>query len=93
MAVTATSFLQRFPHFTQAGTILIEAEIAFAQQQLNPLYWGAHYDDGVMQLAAHRIAKNPGGQFSRLVNKDGSTNYLQEFERMEKRILVGDRVF
>lgn len=93
MAVTAASFLERFPHFTAAGNTLIEAELTQARLHVNAKLWGEQTDDGVMQLTAHRIAKNPGGQFARLINKDGSTNYLAEFERMEKRLLVGDRVW
>ena len=92
MAVTYASFIARFPHFTAAGQALIETEIAFAAKLVNSTIWGDHTDDAVAQLTAHRIAKNPAGQFSRLVNKDGSTNYLHEFERMQRQLLVGDRV-
>lgn len=93
MAVTAASFLVRFPQFAAAGNTLIEIEIGFARLLVNATAWGEHADDAVGLLTAHRIAKNPAGQFARLVNKDGSTNYLDEYERLEKRLLVGDRVW
>lgn len=100
MAVTYETFLERFPQFKPQGTTeqkavteaMIRAEITFASRQVNPTYWGDQADDGIGLLAAHRVAKNPGGVFARLVNKDGSTAYLDEYQRLQRQLLVGDRV-
>lgn len=92
MAVTYASFLVRFKEFEKAEQPLVEAEIALVTQQINSSVWGEQTDDAVGLLVAHRIAKRPGGQFARLLNKAGSTFYLEEYERMRDQILIGDRV-
>lgn len=92
MAVTYATFLVRFKEFEKADQPLIEAEIALVTQQVNAQVWGEQTDDAIGLLVAHRIAKRPAGQFARLVNKSGSTFYLEEYERMRDEILDGDRV-
>ncbi|HEV7717123.1 MAG TPA: hypothetical protein VGO53_16110 [Steroidobacteraceae bacterium] len=100
MAAAYQAFIDRWPHFKAdkpaeqaARQALIESELGYASKQVNVEYWGEQTTDAVMLLAAHRIATQPGGQFSRLQNKSGGTAYLEEYTRMEKRLLIGDRVF
>lgn len=101
MAVSYEAFLERFPQFTPGGTpaqqakteAMIRKELARAAQTVNAVVWGDHTDDGIEHLAAHRVAKNPGGQFARPVNTKGSsTPYLEEYERLQGQLLIGDRV-
>lgn len=92
MAVTYSSFLVRFNEFEKADQALIDAEIALVALQVNASVWGEQRDDAVGLLVAHRIATRPGSQFARLVNKDRSTVYGAEYERMRDQILCGDRV-
>jgi hypothetical protein len=101
VAVSYEAFLERFPQFTPGGTpaqqakteAMIRAELTHAARQVNATVWGDHADDGIGHLAAHRVAKNPGGQFARPVaTKGASTPYLEEYERLQRQLLIGDRV-
>jgi hypothetical protein len=93
VAVSVASFRARWgTTFAAASDELIAEVLADAARQMNPLVWGAHFDPGIKQLAAHLLAVSPGGQFARLVSKDGATTFLTEFNRMRAQLLIGDRV-
>jgi hypothetical protein len=100
VAVTYEAFLARYPHFKPGGNaqqqaatqLTIEKELALAAREVNLNVWGDHADNAIMLLAAHRVSINPGGQFARYASKDGSSNYLKEYERMLDQLLIGDRV-
>ena len=100
MAVTYDAFLARFPEFKPGGSeaqqaatqVVIAQELTRASNHVNANVWGDQADDGIVYLAAHRIATRPGGSFSRLMSKDGSTMYGNEYDRMRDMLLVGDRV-
>lgn len=73
MAVTSTTFLTRFPEFSNLETAVVGGAIAEAQRFCDSEVWGSHHDDGVSYLAAHLLASRtqaigqqigaiPGGQ-------------------------------
>jgi hypothetical protein len=100
VAVAYEAFLERFPEFKPGGTApqqsaaqaVIVTELTRAASHVNTTVWGDQANDGVAYLAAHRIATRPGGSYSRLVGKDGTTTYGKEYDRMRGMLLVGDRV-
>ena len=54
MAVTATTFIQRFPEFSNLESAVITATIAESQRQNDSDLWGDQYDDAVNYMTAHR---------------------------------------
>lgn len=95
MAVpTYHQFLDRFPldEFRELPQAAIEAEIAGASLRLNAESWGEQQVEGILYLAAHRIVDAHRVKCCKLINKDNSTSYLQEYERMREAIISGDRV-
>jgi hypothetical protein len=92
VAVDSTRFLARWPHFEEAPDATVDEAIASAKLRVNPRYFGDRADEAVMQLAAHTIAQDPGGQFARLIAKDGSTTYGKAFDRLCGEVQVGDRL-
>lgn len=93
MAVTYATFIARFPVMAEVSQTLIEAELAAAASHCNAAVWGSKRDDGIAYLAAHRICIEGGSpKLSRLVDKDRTTTYIAEFKRMQRSLLVGDRV-
>jgi hypothetical protein len=56
MAVTSTTFLTRFPEFSNLETAVVEGAIAEAQRFCSSEVWGDQHDDGVNYLSAHLLA-------------------------------------
>jgi hypothetical protein len=56
MAVTSTSFLTRFPEFSNIESAVVTATIGEAERQNNQDIWGDQYDDAVNYMAAHLLA-------------------------------------
>ena len=56
MAVTATTFTQRFPEFSNLESAVITATIAESQRQNDSDLWGDQYDDAVNYMTAHLLA-------------------------------------
>lgn len=94
MAVSYQTFVARFPEFEGANRRMVEIELANAANQVPSDVWGAQADDAIGLLAAHLVALRPAGEFARLKTKDGSlrTTYGDQYERMQRRIICGDRV-
>lgn len=56
MAVTSTTFLTRFPEFSNLEPAVVEGAIAQAQRFCDSEVWGDQRDDGVSYLSAHLLA-------------------------------------
>ena len=56
MAVDSTSFLLRFPEFSNQETAVITSTIEEAQRANDEDIWGGQYDDAVNYFAAHLLA-------------------------------------
>lgn len=56
MAVTSTTFLARFPEFSNLETAVVEGAIAEAKRFCDSEVWGTQHDDGVNYLAGHLLA-------------------------------------
>lgn len=56
MTVTATTFVARFPEFTNIETAVVTATIAEAGRQCDSDVWGDVHDDAINYLTAHLLA-------------------------------------
>lgn len=100
MAATVQSFLVLCPEFANTGIGLIQAAIAAAALQIDPVIWGPKADYGTIMLAAHNLAMSPSGQASRLVVwsaingtvKEPTTTYHQQYLRLMRQVAFGYRV-
>jgi|TARA_Y100000289_G_scaffold50838_1_gene51807 hypothetical protein len=56
MAWTSTTFLERFPEFSNLDAPVVTATIQEAERQNNADIWGDQYDDAVLYLTGHLLA-------------------------------------
>jgi len=56
MAVTSTTFLSRFPEFSNLELAVVEGAIAEANRFCAIEVWKTQHDDGVNYLSAHLLA-------------------------------------
>ena len=56
MAVTSTTFIQRFPEFANLESAVITASIAESPRLNDSDIWGDQYDDAVNYYTAHLLA-------------------------------------
>lgn len=91
MAVTVERILARWPHFEEAPDATVSEALDAAKLRVSARYFGDRTDEAVMLLAAHTIATDPGGQFARMVAKDGATLYSVAYDRLCSEVQVGDR--
>lgn len=77
MAVNSTTFIARFPEFTNLETAVVEATIAEAGRQCDADVWGDQHDDAINYLTAHLLAMRTQaiGQQIGAVPGGGSTQY------------------
>jgi hypothetical protein len=95
MAVDVSALIARYPEFTATVTEypdMVDACIAEAVSRISSAYFGTRTDMAVKALAAHLIAINPLGEMARIQMKDGSTTYLQDYQRIRRGISTGFRV-
>ena len=95
MAVTVSSFLERFPEFTNVNAdypTLIQIVIDEAALQVSATVWGAKRDLGIKYLTAHLLACSPFGEPARLSPGNGETTYLKQFEMLKKQAASGFRI-
>lgn len=76
------SFRALFPEFNTAPDQLVQSRLDQAALRIDPAVWGSRAGEGQAYLAAHLLALAPGGQFARLVSKEGKTTYGNEHEKM-----------
>lgn len=92
MAVTADSFRESYPEFTNLGDDVIEAKITDGELRCPSSVWGDFADTGVCLYVAQRLALSPWGRDLKLTNDDGSTVYDRELERLVRVVASGGRV-
>ena len=85
-------FLIRFPEFKGVGASYIDAHIAAAANEIDPVIWRTKTDEGVIYLAAHKMASSPYGEQARLITAEGGTTYFLEFKRLVRLVSSGFRV-
>jgi hypothetical protein len=95
MAVTSTTFLTRFPEFSNLEAAVVAGAISEAQRFCNAEVWGLQYDDGVNYLTAHMLAtrtKAVGNQLG-LVGTESSalgyasTGYGATFNALQRSLI------
>lgn len=82
------AFQIRYPEFRTAGDALVQACLDEATLELDAGQWGTNLDTAQGLKAAHKIATSPGGQMSRLVQKDGSTCYSKAFATLQRAVCM-----
>jgi hypothetical protein len=97
VAVTAAQLKDRFPGLKGDGSAAwdatLTAVIAAAERETPADIWGDLQDEGVLHLAAHKLAgPNPHGVNAKLASTFGSSTYLKERERLEVIVAAGPRV-
>ena len=80
MPVTRTSFLIRYPEFSNAATALIDEHIAAAIAALDTEAFGARLDDAVMLKAAQSLALRHEGMDLRLEQDSEKTIYDKQLD-------------
>ena len=78
MAVDSTSFLERFPEFSNQEAAVITATIDEAKRQNDEDLWGDKYDDAINYMAAHLLAGRTqaiGSQIG-IANSPRTTKYI-----------------
>jgi hypothetical protein len=93
VAIDVASFKSAFPEFAQAPDQTVQEKLTSAIRQTDQGVWGSQYEDGVFFRTADLLAKCPYGRKMQLVNKDGSTAYSADLERLERIAASGYRVF
>jgi hypothetical protein len=87
-----TTFQTRFPEFAQGDAIFLQSKIDEATRQLDPTIFLTTLDDAIYLLAAKKLALSPSGNTGKLVNKDGTTVYDGELDRLITEAVGGYRV-
>lgn len=92
MAVTREQFLVQFPEFSKSNAALVEAMLAAAELEIDRDVWDAKADQGVMYLAAHKLALSPMGNSAELVPAGGVTSYRIHYDALVLQVGSGFRV-
>ncbi len=91
--VTLAEWRARFPEFSAASDTLCQACIDEAHTRVSVKVWSpVQRIAGIKYLAAHLVATNPSGEFARLDEAEGSTQYSQEFDRLKRTVAAGFRI-
>lgn len=88
---TVAEFKIAFPEFRSALDSLVQAKLDSAARQTDACVWGNTYLDGVMTRTADMLARTPFGKQLQLANRDGTTVYTADLERLEQAAAVGIR--
>ncbi len=95
MTVTVTTFLARFPEFTEVNTdfpTLIQTVIDEAELQVSALIWASKRDLGIKYLTAHLLACSPFGEPARLSPDDTMTTYLKTLNMLKRQVSSGRNI-
>lgn len=86
MAVTTTSFKEAFPEFAKAGTPMLEARLAHAEQLVSTDAYGDRRDQVVMLTLADLLATSPSGRDAQLEasQQPGPTTYRRQLWRLQQ---------
>ena len=89
MTVTLASFRTRFPEFAETDDAMVQAKLDEVAVALDDRVFGARIDEAVAYLVAHRLALSPFGQNARMVAKDGSTTYGEQYAGIQRAAAGG----
>jgi hypothetical protein len=87
--MTLAEFRIAYPEFKTATDDLVETRLAYAASRLSTTVLGTVYPEAHGSLAAHLIATTAGGQMSRMVNKDGTTQYSRRLDEIKMACVAG----
>lgn len=90
--VDVETLIDRFPEFEGVDAPFLQRYIDAATAEVDPKIWGAKADEGILYLAAHKLALSPAGKAARLQERDKSTTYEKEFRRLVRIVSSGYRV-
>jgi hypothetical protein len=83
------TFRVRYPVFQNVAPQMVAAVIAEATLEVDPSVWRTMTETGIGLLAAHKLAIDPQGNNVRLVAKDGTTTYGNQYEELRGALVVG----
>ena len=95
-----SDFRTGFPEFNGVTDGMVQMWLNAAQLRIDQGIWGAfgtspnltNADFGHGYLAAHLLATSPFGQNARMVAKEGSTTYWQNYVKYMRLVSSGYRV-
>lgn len=92
-----TDFRTYFPEFTQASDGFVQATLNGAAVEMDPVVWGAQYDQGHGYLTAHKLALSPYGQGAKFIGPSdrsgpAGTTYKVHYDRMKRALCCGGMV-
>lgn len=87
------TFKASFPEYTGSPDALVQRCIDTAEREADPGICGANWVDLVQFKTARYLALSPYGRKMQLVNKDGSTLYDADIERISALSACALRVF
>ena len=82
-------WMARFPYFRNVNPQLVAAVLAEATLQIDPGTFGIQTQAAIGYLAADILARDPQGGDTRLVAKDGTTEYGKLYDRIREEVVVG----
>ena len=86
MALTASTFKQRWPEFEATSDARVTTALAVATTQVNAAtFTGDRFDHAVGLLAAHGLSVSPFGRPAK-AKESGRSAYLEEFERLARAL-------
>lgn len=89
MALTASTFKQRWPEFEATSDARVTTALAVATTQVNAaIFTGDRFDHAVGLLAAHGLSVSPFGRPAK-AKESGRSAYLEEFERLARARCAG----
>lgn len=68
---------------------MLAAYLFDAVAELDAPTWGALYGQGVIYLAAARLAATPFGQQAKLADQTGGSSYLAHYKMLAARVACG----
>lgn len=95
MAVTVPEFRAAFaPTFDRTPEGVISLRLTMAEARTSADVWtdASMRNAGILYLAAHLVAIEPGGREMRKGERAGDTPYARERERLERIVSSGFRV-
>lgn len=80
--IDLVGFRTGFPEFNTAPDYLVNSKLTLAAARLDAGVWGDRLSEGHGLLTAHLLALSPYGQANRLVAKDGTTTYGNQYDKL-----------
>ena len=84
--ITLVAFRSGFPEFNTAPDFLVLGKLDLASLRIAADVWGDRTDEGHGLLTAHLLALSPYGTANRLVSKDGTTTYGNQYNALAEMV-------